>query len=105
MNRKSFHDIKYKGANPQEKSVKTAFRAPEQIDIKESYSATDMQGLEHLGFTAGLPPYLRGPYTTMYVMQPWTIRQYAGFSTAEESTAFYRRNLAAGQTHCFLRPC
>ena len=56
-----------------------------------------MPGIEHLEYAAGIPPYLRGPYSTMYVMQPWTIRQYAGFSTAEESNAFYRRNLAAGQ--------
>jgi methylmalonyl-CoA mutase len=69
----------------------------EHIPIKSSYSAKDLQGLEHLEFAAGIPPYLRGPYSTMYVMQPWTIRQYAGFSTAEESNAFYRRNLAAGQ--------
>jgi methylmalonyl-CoA mutase len=69
----------------------------EHIPIKSSYSAKDLQGLEHLDYAAGIPPYLRGPYSTMYVMQPWTIRQYAGFSTAEESNAFYRRNLAAGQ--------
>ena len=69
----------------------------EQIDVQLLYTATDMQRLEHLGFTAGLPPYLRGPYPTMYVTQPWTVRQYAGFSTAEASNAFYRRNLAAGQ--------
>jgi len=69
----------------------------EQIDVRPLYTATDLTGLEHLGFTAGLPPYLRGPYPTMYVTQPWTIRQYAGFSTAEASNAFYRRNLAAGQ--------
>ena len=61
------------------------------------YSGKDLQDLEHLGFAAGIPPYLRGPYSTMYVIRPWTIRQYAGFSTAEESNAFYRRNLAAGQ--------
>ncbi len=69
----------------------------EQIDVRPLYTATDLTGLEHLGFTAGIPPYLRGPYPTMYVTQPWTIRQYAGFSTAEASNAFYRRNLAAGQ--------
>jgi len=57
----------------------------------------DMKDLEHLEYAAGIPPFLRGPYSTMYVMRPWTIRQYAGFSTAEESNAFYRRNLAAGQ--------
>jgi methylmalonyl-CoA mutase len=70
---------------------------PEQIPVNPKYSADDLAKMEHLNFAAGLPPYLRGPYSTMYVMQPWTIRQYAGFSTAEESNAFYRRNLAAGQ--------
>jgi len=70
---------------------------PEQIPVKPKYSATDLNEMEHLNYAAGLPPYLRGPYSTMYVMKPWTIRQYAGFSTAEESNAFYRRNLAAGQ--------
>lgn len=70
---------------------------PEQIELKSSYSAEDIVELKHLSFGAGLPPYLRGPYSTMYVMRPWTIRQYAGFSTAEESNAFYRRNLKAGQ--------
>ncbi|NSW44378.1 MAG: methylmalonyl-CoA mutase [Bacteroidales bacterium] len=69
----------------------------EQINIKNLYTLTDIEELEHLDYAAGLPPYLRGPYSTMYVMKPWTIRQYAGFSTAEESNAFYRRNLAAGQ--------
>ncbi|MDR2513051.1 MAG: methylmalonyl-CoA mutase family protein, partial [Puniceicoccales bacterium] len=64
----------------------------EQIPVKPLYTAADYQGMEHLGFTAGLPPFLRGPYATMYVMRPWTVRQYAGFSTAEESNAFYRRN-------------
>src|SRR3954451_7506530 len=61
------------------------------------FSAADLERMEHLGYAAGIPPFLRGPYSTMYVMRPWTIRQYAGFSTAEESNAFYRRNLAAGQ--------
>jgi methylmalonyl-CoA mutase len=69
----------------------------EQIDVRPFYTAADMASLEHLGYTAGIPPFLRGPYATMYVTQPWTVRQYAGFSTAEESNAFYRRNLAAGQ--------
>lgn len=69
----------------------------EQIEVKASYSAADLEGLPQLGYGAGVPPFLRGPYSTMYVMKPWTIRQYAGFSTAEESNAFYRRNLAAGQ--------
>jgi methylmalonyl-CoA mutase len=70
---------------------------PEQIPLKAVYSQEDLWGLEHLNYAAGLAPFLRGPYSTMYVMKPWTIRQYAGFSTAEESNAFYRRNLAAGQ--------
>lgn len=69
----------------------------ELIPVKPLYTAADLESLEHLDFTAGIPPFLRGPYATMYVVQPWTVRQYAGFSTAEESNAFYRRNLAAGQ--------
>ena len=69
----------------------------EHIAEKSLYTREDLEGLEHLEYAAGLPPFLRGPYSTMYVMHPWTIRQYAGFSTAEESNAFYRRNLAAGQ--------
>ncbi|MDN5359871.1 MAG: methylmalonyl-CoA mutase [Thermotogaceae bacterium] len=69
----------------------------EQIEVNPLYHRRDYKELEHLGFTAGIPPYLRGPYATMYVFRPWTIRQYAGFSTAQESNAFYRRNLAAGQ--------
>jgi methylmalonyl-CoA mutase len=70
---------------------------PENIPVKPVYTARDLENMEHLEYAAGIPPYLRGPYSTMYVMRPWTIRQYAGFSTAEESNAFYRRNLAAGQ--------
>ncbi len=73
------------------------WETPEHISIKPSYSKKDLEHLEHLEYAAGLPPFLRGPYSAMYAMRPWTIRQYAGFSTAEESNAFYRRNLAAGQ--------
>jgi len=73
------------------------WETPERIHLKSVYTNDDMQGMEHLGYAAGLPPFLRGPYSGMYAMKPWTIRQYAGFSTAEESNAFYRRNLAAGQ--------
>ncbi len=73
------------------------FTTPEQIEVKSHYGAQDISGFEHLNFGAGRPPFLRGPYSSMYVQNPWTIRQYAGFSTAEESNAFYRRNLAAGQ--------
>ena len=70
---------------------------PEKIPVKGYYNEDDLNGMEHLGYAAGIPPFLRGPYSGMYVTRPWTIRQYAGFSTAEESNAFYRRNLAAGQ--------
>ncbi|HBC05928.1 MAG TPA: methylmalonyl-CoA mutase, partial [Aequorivita sp.] len=69
----------------------------EEIEIKKQYTGEDIKNLQHLNFVAGIAPNLRGPYSTMYVRRPWTIRQYAGFSTAEDSNAFYRRNLAAGQ--------
>ncbi|MFT7163752.1 MAG: methylmalonyl-CoA mutase [Flavobacterium sp.] len=81
------------GINPAAENYLTA----EGIELKETYSEKDVENLKHLDFAAGFAPNLRGPYTTMYVRRPWTIRQYAGFSTAEESNAFYRRNLAAGQ--------
>ncbi len=74
-----------------------AWHTNERIAVAPLHTAEDMAPLEHLGYTAGLPPFLRGPYASMYIMRPWTVRQYAGFSTAEESNAFYRRNLAAGQ--------
>ena len=80
----------------QEQGTKN-FTTAEGIELKKYYSGDDIADLPHLHFAAGIPPYLRGPYSTMYVRRPWTIRQYAGFSTAEESNAFYRRNLAAGQ--------
>lgn len=73
------------------------FVTPEGIPVKNGYDSKDVEGAKHLNFSAGLPPFLRGPYSAMYASRPWTIRQYAGFSTAEESNAFYRRNLAAGQ--------
>lgn len=73
------------------------WKSPEGILVNPSYNPDDIENLDHLNFAAGLPPYLRGPYATMYTTRPWTIRQYAGFSTAKESNAFYRRNLAAGQ--------
>ncbi|HEY1113476.1 MAG TPA: methylmalonyl-CoA mutase [Chitinophagaceae bacterium] len=79
------------------RTVPTIWQSAEGINVKPLYTAQDIEDAEHTAFAAGLPPYLRGPYSTMYVQQPWTIRQYAGFSTAEESNAFYRRNLAAGQ--------
>jgi methylmalonyl-CoA mutase len=82
-------------ASPQ--SGQAAWASPEGISVQPAYGPESTQKLEHLRFGAGLPPYLRGPYASMYVSRPWTIRQYAGFSTATESNAFYRRNLAAGQ--------
>ena len=93
-------DIEYAGAASKSCSAAgagEAWLAPERIEVKPLYTAKDLEGMEHLNYAAGLPPFLRGPYSTMYVNKPWTIRQYAGFSTAEESNAFYRRNLAAGQ--------
>ena len=74
-----------------------AWMTAEHIPVKGGYTAADLEGMEHLNYAAGIAPFLRGPYSTMYVMRPWTIRQYAGFSTAQESNAFYRRNLASGQ--------
>ncbi|WP_010422562.1 methylmalonyl-CoA mutase [Anaerophaga thermohalophila] len=103
--RPDFSQIDYKSdrlsfdvkAWEQQHSIKKDWITPEQIPVKPVYSKEDLEGMEHLNYAAGLPPYLRGPYSAMYAMRPWTIRQYAGFSTAEESNAFYRRNLAAGQ--------
>jgi methylmalonyl-CoA mutase len=80
-----------------ENNIRKVWATPERIPIKSVYSKEDIAGMEHLDYAAGLPPFLRGPYSGMYAMLPWTIRQYAGFSTAEESNAFYRRNLEAGQ--------
>jgi methylmalonyl-CoA mutase len=81
----------------QEHLLSKEWLTAEGIPIKSVYTKEDLASMEHLNYAAGIPPYLRGPYSTMYVMRPWTIRQYAGFSTAEDSNAFYRRNLAAGQ--------
>lgn len=86
-----------KGSTDKVKNTNGDWMTAEHIPVKPIYSRDDLTAMEHLQYAAGLPPYLRGPYSTMYVMSPWTIRQYAGFSTAEESNAFYRRNLAAGQ--------
>ena len=85
-------------ASSKEKAAgKSEWMTPEQIAVKTMFTANDLENMEHLSYAAGIPPFLRGPYSTMYVQKPWTIRQYAGFSTAEESNAFYRRNIAAGQ--------
>ena len=80
-----------------EHALEANWTTPEQIKVKPVYTADDIEELEHLDYVSGLPPFLRGPYSLMYPFRPWTIRQYAGFSTAEESNAFYRRNLASGQ--------
>jgi methylmalonyl-CoA mutase len=100
--RPDFSSIPYRPTEPPEAPADCAespssWVTPEQIPVKPLYTVGDLDGVEHLDYAAGLPPYLRGPYATMYALQPWTIRQYAGFSTATESNAFYRRNLAAGQ--------
>ena len=96
--RAKFSELKYQGgACHTTEAVKEPWITAEQISVKDGYTAADLEGMEHLNYAAGVAPFLRGPYSTMYVMRPWTIRQYAGFSTAEESNAFYRRNLAAGQ--------
>ena len=80
-----------------ENGITAGWKTPEHIEVKSVYTREDLDGMEHLNYASGLPPFLRGPYSGMYAMRPWTIRQYAGFSTAEESNAFYRRNLASGQ--------
>ncbi|MBO5614281.1 MAG: methylmalonyl-CoA mutase [Prevotella sp.] len=105
MARKDFNNInifsgieKKDGAAWQkENDIQYVWKTPEHIQVKSAYTKEDLEGMEHLDFVAGIPPYLRGPYSMMYPFRPWTIRQYAGFSTAEESNAFYRRNLASGQ--------
>ena len=96
MGRKTFNHIQPKTVSNTVNS-EAYFNTAEDIKLKSNYSASDIESLEHLGFVSGIAPNLGGPYSTMYTGRPWTIRQYAGFSTAEESNAFYRRNLAAGQ--------
>jgi len=100
MQRKDLQHIKLTApalGKRQKENENNTYKTPEEINLQPFYSKEDIKDLKHLNFAAGIPPYLRGPYSTMYVSRPWTIRQYAGFSTAEESNAFYRRNLAAGQ--------
>ncbi|MGA9638024.1 methylmalonyl-CoA mutase [Flavobacterium sp.] len=99
MKRKNIQNItirKYIGKSKSDRP-ESIFTTPEGIAVRSTYFEKDVEDLEHLDFAAGFPPYLRGPYATMYLTRPWTIRQYAGFSTAEESNAFYKKNLAAGQ--------
>ncbi len=96
--RKNIQHMKLENAERRTQNAGTeTFKTAENIDLQPTYSKEDIDNLEHLDFGAGFAPNLRGPYATMYVRRPWTVRQYAGFSTAEESNAFYRRNLAAGQ--------
>lgn len=98
MNRVDFTKIPF-DSTPEVFDTKqeTTYTTADKIDLKNFYSKDDLENTEHIGSVSGIPPYLRGPYSSMYAIRPWTIRQYAGFSTAEESNAFYRRNLAAGQ--------
>src|SRR6218665_1126200 len=97
MNRKNIQNIQLPHQKKTEIHNLNSFETAEGIQVKQTYTLADIENLEHIGFGAGFAPNLRGPYATMYVRRPWTVRQYAGFSTAEESNAFYRRNLAAGQ--------
>jgi methylmalonyl-CoA mutase len=100
MMKPDFSKIKYDQfsiGNPKANPMLKPWISPEKIEIKPGYSKADLINSELLNFPAGLPPYLRGPYATMYTVRPWTIRQYAGFSTAKDSNTFYRKNLAAGQ--------
>ena len=90
-------DIKNVAASKVEGANEANWLTPEQIPVKPVYTKEDLEGMEHLGYVSGIAPFLRGPYSAMYPLRPWTIRQYAGFSTAQESNAFYRRNLASGQ--------
>lgn len=95
--RPSIDQMNFQQLFPKQQVADTTWETAEKIEVPAVFDAKTIEHLPHQGFAAGIPPYLRGPYSTMYVMRPWTIRQYAGFSTAEESNAFYRRNLAAGQ--------
>ena len=97
MPRPDFSNIELNLDRKIAQSSERKWMSPEQIEIKENYCSEDIKDSEHIGFISGIAPNLRGPYASMYVTRPWTIRQYAGFSTAEESNAFYRRNLKAGQ--------
>ena len=93
-----FSNIPYRSIGERASQVDSkTYDTAEGIAVKSHYTAADIRDLGHIGFAAGLAPNLRGPYSSMYAVRPWTIRQYAGFSTAEESNAFYRKNLAQGQ--------
>src|SRR5690606_1288201 len=94
-----FKNIRYNQYSPPKVKAPTipAWKSPETIEIKPFYSKIDIEHFDHVHYAAGIPPYLRGPYASMYTTKPWTIRQYAGFSTARDSNKFYKNNLSAGQ--------
>ena len=97
MSKINFSNIEYKRPNSGKKVELEEWNTSEGLKIKSAYSVADLAGVKHLDHVAGIAPYTRGPYSSMYAIRPWTIRQYAGFSTAEDSNAFYRKNLEAGQ--------
>ena len=93
----AYDAFSFAGAKPASAPATPAWQTYEQIPVKPAYTAADLPAAPTLDTMPGMTPFTRGPYATMYVVKPWTVRQYAGFSTAEESNAFYKRNLAAGQ--------
>src|SRR5688572_22298634 len=95
--KRSFDHLSYKAKGSHTADDEPGFETAERIVLKKNYGPRDLANIGHLGYAAGIAPFIRGPYASMYVKSPWTIRQYAGFSTAEESNAFYRRNLRGGQ--------
>src|SRR5215208_6246578 len=98
MSKPDFSSVSFNSFSPTDESRdQSSWMSPEKIEIKSTYKREDAEEILNSKFTAGTPPYLRGPYATMFTTKPWTIRQYAGFSTAKDSNLFYRRNLAAGQ--------
>ncbi len=97
MKRHNFQNTQYQSSSSKNEASTKTWLTPEEIEVPSEFSKEDFEKLSHTNYVAGIAPNLRGPYSSMYVIRPWTIRQYAGFSTAEESNAFYRRNLAAGQ--------
>ena len=98
MNRKNLQNISLNDLDKSEiKEKNENFLTAENINIKSRYTKNDLKNIEQIDFGAGIEPFLRGPYSSMYVTRPWTIRQYAGFSTAEESNMFYKRNIKSGQ--------
>lgn len=95
--RLNFGNVELENIQLEGKPSENVYTTAEKIELNSYYSPNDLKDIDHLGYVSGKAPFLRGPYGSMYAIRPWTVRQYAGFSTAEESNAFYRRNLAAGQ--------